>query len=110
MSSPEAPPPPRLWGGRFAAQPTEEMDLLNRSLPVDQRLWPEDIAGSQAWAAALGRAGVVTPAEADRLQEGLGCVRDRLGSWSPTEWENSTDEDLHSLVERLLREEIGPVA
>src|SRR5688572_17781392 len=104
-SPPEVSQPERLWGGRFAAQPTEEMDRLNRSLPVDQRLWLEDIAGSHAWAAALGRAGVVTPEEAERLREGLGCVRERLESWSPTEWENSTDEDIHSLVERLLREE-----
>jgi argininosuccinate lyase len=37
---------------------------LNRSLPVDRRLWAEDIAGSQAWVRALQGAGVLAPAEA----------------------------------------------
>ena len=32
----------RLWGGRFAAEPAVEMDRLNRSLPVDHRLWREE--------------------------------------------------------------------
>jgi argininosuccinate lyase len=100
----------RLWGGRFAAHPSEEMDRLNRSLPVDQRLWREDIAGSRAWARGLGAAGVITPAEADRLVKGLDGVHTRLDGWSPREWEEQFDEDIHSLVERLLREEVGPVA
>jgi len=40
-----------------------EMIPLNLSLPVDQRLWREDIRGSKAWARALGRAGVLTAEE-----------------------------------------------
>ena len=86
------------------------MDRLNRSLPVDKRLWREDIAGSQAWAAALGGAGVVTEAESRSLVDGLERVEDRLSTWSATEWDAAGDEDIHSLVERLLREEVGDVA
>lgn len=41
------PAAPRLWGGRFAAEPAPELDRLNRSLPLDRRLWREDIAGSR---------------------------------------------------------------
>ena len=47
-----ATPAQRLWGGRFTAEPSADMDRLNRSLPVDRRLWREDIVGSQAWARA----------------------------------------------------------
>lgn len=100
----------KLWGGRFSGDPSPEMDRLNKSLPIDHRLWPQDIAGSRAWAAALGRAGVVTAEEADRLLEGLERVHDRLGSWTDRDWENTADEDIHSLVERLLRVEVGAVA
>lgn len=107
---PTASNPSRLWGGRFVAEPSEAMDLLNRSLPVDHRLWREDLAGSRAWAKSLGRAGVVSDEEVDRLLEGLDRVEDRLNGWMRREWDNAPDEDIHSLVERLLRVEVGTVA
>jgi argininosuccinate lyase len=110
VQQPGAPSPSRLWGGRFVAEPSAEMDRLNRSLPVDQRLWREDIEGSRAWAAALGGAGVITPAEAEQLRTGLEQVRERLGDWAIEEWERATDEDVHTLVERLLREQVGALA
>lgn len=102
--------PARLWGGRFTAEPSADMDRLNRSLPVDKRLWREDIRGSQAWARALGGAGVITPAEAEELVAGLERVAEQLVEWGPAQWDAAADEDIHSLVERLLRETIGPLA
>jgi argininosuccinate lyase len=102
--------PQRLWGGRFTGEPSVEMDRLNRSLPVDRRLWREDITGSQAWAAALGKAGVITTAESEQLRAGLEAVAGRLAVWNLDEWAAAPDEDIHSLVERLLREEVGALA
>jgi argininosuccinate lyase len=32
-----------LWGGRFETGNDELMKLFNASLPVDKRLWKEDI-------------------------------------------------------------------
>jgi argininosuccinate lyase len=107
---PDQPPVSRLWGGRFSGDPAAEMDRLNRSLPVDRRLWREDIRGSQAWAAALADAEVLTAEEAQALRAGLDRVAARLEGWTPEEWAGSPDEDIHSLVERLLHEEAGPVA
>jgi len=101
---------PKLWGGRFASEPAPEMDRLNRSLPVDRRLWREDIAGSVAWAAALGGAGVIPADDAQALRDGLRRVERRLDAWSEADWAAAPDEDIHSLVERLLREEAGAVA
>ena len=100
----------RLWGGRFASGPSEEMDRLNRSLPVDARLWREDIRGSEAWVAALAAAGVISSDEGAALETGLGAVAERLAGWDAGDWAAAPDEDIHSLVERLLREEAGPVA
>jgi argininosuccinate lyase len=112
MSShrPDPPSPTRLWGGRFEGEPSAEMDRLNRSLPIDRRLWREDIEGSLAWADGLSRARVLTDEEAAALREGLGAVARRLEAFSVAEWSSLPDEDIHSLVERLLREELGPVA
>ena len=102
--------PAKLWGGRFAAEPAQEMDALNRSLPVDHRLWREDVAGSQAWAGAIAAAGVLTHAEWLALTGGLDRVAARLEAWTEDDWRAAPDEDIHSLVERLLYEEAGDVA
>lgn len=96
-----------LWGGRFEGGMSEAMDRLNRSLPFDRRLWPHDLRGSEAWARALARAGVLTAEERDALLEGLGAVARRLEAGDGVD---APDEDIHSLVERLLYEEAGEVA
>jgi argininosuccinate lyase len=97
----------RLWGGRFAGGPARSLEELNRSLDVDRRLWAEDIEGSRAWVQALQRAGVLTVDEAHTLDHGLRQVAERLGQSFP---ENATDEDIHTLVERLLYDVVGAVA
>src|SRR5688500_1859755 len=97
----------RLWGGRYAGGPARSLDELNRSLPVDQRLWPEDIEGSRAWVQALARADVITREEGRQLDDGLLAVARRLASGIPAD---ANDEDIHTLVERMLYEEIGDVA
>lgn len=105
-----SPNPKKLWGGRFAEPTAPEMDRLNRSLPVDRRLWREDIAGSRAWARALSAAGVISSAEAAALERGLAAVAAHLAAWTDAEWNAAPDEDIHSLVERLLHDEAGAVA
>ena len=100
----------RMWGGRFASGPSAEMDRLNRSLPVDRRMWREDIAGSLAWCGALRDAGVLDGEEERAIRRGLHLVAGRLEQWSEADWASAPDEDVHSLVERLLGEEVGAVA
>ncbi|MBI4541067.1 MAG: argininosuccinate lyase [Gemmatimonadetes bacterium] len=84
-----------------------EMEALNKSLPVDIRLWPQDIAGSRAWARALAGGGVIAEGERDALLAGLDRVASRLAAGEAAA---AKDEDVHSLVERLLYEEAGDVA
>jgi argininosuccinate lyase len=96
-----------MWGGRFREAMDPRLDRLNRSLPVDRRLWREDLATNRAWVHALEEAGVLTPAERDTLIAGLDVVEQRLTSGLS---EDAQDEDIHSLVERLLGEAAGPVA
>ena len=97
----------RLWGGRFEGAPAPSLEELNRSLDVDRRLWREDIEGSVAWVQALLRAGVLQPDEAGTLDTGLRRVAHRLEEQFPVD---AADEDIHTLVERLLYEEVGAVA
>ncbi|MGK7311299.1 MAG: argininosuccinate lyase [Candidatus Longimicrobiales bacterium M2_2A_002] len=99
-----------LWGGRFAVGPDPSLDRLNRSLPVDRRLWRHDLRGSRAWARALEGADVLTRGEAEALVEGLDAVEARLAEWDAARWAEAPDEDIHTLVERLLGDEVGALA
>jgi argininosuccinate lyase len=98
----------KMWDGRFSKPVHALMDAFNRSLPFDQILIDEDIAGSIAWARALHRAGVLSEHERERIIAGLESIRARYArgeiQFSPA------DEDIHMAVERLLTEEIGEPA
>jgi argininosuccinate lyase len=96
-----------MWGGRFALGPAEALNALNRSLPVDHRLWPQDVAASKAWVHALARAGVLAPTEEITLLDGLDRVAERLADGAAV---GAPDEDIHTLVERLLFEDVGALA
>ena len=93
-----------LWGGRFSEEMAPEMAPLNRSLDVDFRFWRQDVRASRTWARALVRAGVLTHAEWRDIDAGLEAVAGRLEGMDPS---TVDDEDIHSLVERLLVEEVG---
>jgi argininosuccinate lyase len=97
----------RLWGGRFDGAPAATLDALNRSLAVDIRLWAEDVEASRAWAGALLRAGVLAEDEAAAVVTGLDRVASRIAAGEAS---GAADEDVHSLIERLLYEEAGEVA
>ena len=97
----------KLWGGRFAAGAAADFEQLNNSIGVDFPLWPFDVRLSKAWAMGLYRAGVLTLDECNDIERGLDAVAARLEAGeSPT----PGDEDVHTLIDRLLHEEVGDVA
>src|SRR5438046_8268570 len=96
-----------MWGGRVGLGPIEALDAFSRCLPVDHRLWPQAVAASKAWVHALCHAGVVTPSEEAQLLGGLDRVADKLADGAAV---GAPDEDVHTLVERLLYAEVGAVA
>ncbi len=97
-----------LWGGAFSQATDDAVRKLNDSLRFDWRLYDSDITGSIAWAGALSDAGVLTTAERDTLVEGLNRVRGEFarGEFVPA----PGDEDIHTAVERRLKELAGEVA
>jgi argininosuccinate lyase len=97
-----------LWGGRFGASPAEAFERLNASIPFDVRLAPYDIKGSIAHARMLGVQGIVSEEESGELVRGLEAVlaEVEVGEFA---WSLS-DEDVHTAVERRLREVAGDVA
>jgi argininosuccinate lyase len=97
----------KLWGGRFSVPTAAALDALNRSIGIDYRLWPHDIRLSQAWAMALWGAGVLTLEESKAIENGLSRVGDRLNEGAQPE---PSDEDVHTMIDRMLHAEIGDVA
>lgn len=102
-----APETHKLWGGRFASPPAAALEALNRSIGVDFELWPYDVRLSQAWVLALREAKILSPAEANQLISGLEKVGDQLAAGAiPV----ASDEDVHTMIDRLLHEAVGEVA
>lgn len=103
----EGPAAKKLWGGRFTGATDPLMEKFNESLPFDRRMWAEDIRGSQAYAKALAKAGVLTEEESATIVDGLSSV---ASEWEAGSFEvKQGDEDIHTANERRLSELIGPL-
>jgi argininosuccinate lyase len=94
--------------GRFRKDPDPRFWALNRSIEFDWRLAPYDIDQSQAHARALRAIGVLDEAELREIDAGLERVRASIGEHG-FRFEEA-DEDIHMAIERLLGEDIGPLA
>ncbi|HAB57363.1 MAG TPA: argininosuccinate lyase, partial [Acidimicrobiaceae bacterium] len=91
-----------LWHGRFAGGPSEALQALNDSLPFDQRMFREDIAGSRAHVRMLCDVGLFTETERDGVLTALDTVEHEIESGSFDFQVN--DEDIHTAVERRVTE------
>jgi argininosuccinate lyase len=98
----------KLWGGRFESGPSEVFERFSGSLDFDRRLIDADIRGSQAFARALERVGILTAEERTQIAAAFDQIREE--SAAPSFYEGATDEDVHTLVIRKLKERAGAVA
>jgi argininosuccinate lyase len=94
-----------LWHGRFEGGPADELLAFTVSLPFDQRLASDDLAGSRAHVRGLARAGILSVDEAERVLEALDRVEHELhdGTFAFV----PSDEDIHTAVERRVTELAG---
>lgn len=93
------------WSGRFDHTPTQSTQEFGASLPVDKRMWREDIEGSLAHARMLGSVGVLSHDDVADIERGLGEVAQLIESGA-FEW-NIADEDVHMAIEKKLTELVG---
>jgi len=98
-----AAPGPDGAAGAPALDP--ELDRFMSSLATDSRLLVEDLEGSIAHAAMLGRTGIIDRATADSLQGGLAALlaEARAGTLDI----DPSAEDVHSYVENELTSRLG---
>ena len=94
-----------LWAGRLAEKPDARAFAFQASLPVDRRLVFDDIRGSRAHAAMLGKQGIIPEAAAPRLDRELAKIEEELKSGTLKIDENA--EDIHSFIEAVLTRRLG---
>ena len=94
-----------MWKGRFETATSSLVQRYGESVSFDWRLYPYDIQGSLAHAAALERAGIITRDELGELRNGLnGILTDIQEGQFVWKWEL---EDVHMNIESALTERIG---
>ena len=91
--------------GRFNKQAAEVAQRYSESVSFDWRLYPYDIAGSIAHAAALAQAGILTADEREKIDNGLREIEAEIES-GKFEWDQSL-EDMHMNIEASLTKRIG---
>jgi argininosuccinate lyase len=97
----------KAWSGRFDSAPDARSEAYTSSITFDTRLVFEDIRGSVAHVRMLGRQGIIGADEAAEIERGLWLVWDEAEAG--TLQFSLADEDIHTGVERRLRDLIGPV-
>ncbi|MGM0632405.1 MAG: argininosuccinate lyase [Pseudomonadota bacterium] len=95
----------RLWGGRFSEPTDAFVERFTASVTFDQRLAPQDIAGSIAHATMLHKVGILTEQEKNDIVAGLEGIREDIAA-GHFEWSVSL-EDVHMNIEAELTKRIG---
>jgi argininosuccinate lyase len=95
----------RTWGGRFSATPGQAVQEFTESISFDWMLARYDIAGSIAHAKGLVKAGILTKAEAGKIERGLRAIERDIEA-GKFKW-NRACEDVHMNIEDVLIKKIG---
>jgi len=96
-----------LWGGRFSSSPEASMFALSRSVHFDWRLAPYDLRSSLAHVEVLESQKIIPSDVAAKIRMALKELQHEVktGSFGP----NESDEDVHSALERGLKEKLGDI-
>ena len=95
-----------MWTGRFQQATDALVRAYGESISFDWRLYPYDIEGSVAHAAALAAAGLISEEERAAIEAGL---REIGGEIARGEFSFKTElEDIHMNIEAALTQRIGP--
>ncbi|MDR1148642.1 MAG: argininosuccinate lyase [Spirochaetaceae bacterium] len=97
--------PAVLWAGRLADRPDAEAFAFQASINVDKRLVFEDIEGSRAHAAMLGKQGILSAETAAALDAELSNIALEIKSGKLVI--DDSAEDIHSFIEGILTARLG---
>ncbi|MHB1335014.1 MAG: argininosuccinate lyase [Candidatus Humimicrobiaceae bacterium] len=94
----------KIWSGRINGTSSKIADDFTFSLDVDIRLYVQDIMGSIAYAAGLKKIGIISKDELIKIINGLAEIKNKIDE---NKFDKSSYEDIHSLIEFELKNEIG---
>ena len=97
----------KLWGGRFTQSTDSFTDHFHSSISFDSRMYKEDITGSMAHAAMLGKQGIIPTDDAALIIKTLKEILADIEAGKVTFDEKA--EDIHMNVETILISRIGDV-
>ena len=103
MSSNEVADKP--WSGRFTESTDAFVEQFTASVGFDQRMYAQDIDGSQAHARMLQKIGVLTATECDQITSALNEIKLEIEK-GQFNWRVDL-EDVHMNIESRLVEKIG---
>ena len=95
----------KLLQGRILEDTDQFVEAFTASVSFDQRLYRHDIRGSIAHCRMLAHVGVLSSAEAEQIQEGLGQIEGEIDA-GEFQWRTGL-EDVHMNIEHRLIELIG---
>ncbi len=98
----------KLWGGRFADGPSEVFERFSGSLHFDRRLIDADIRGSIAFAGRWRASASSLNPSGPRWSQAFETLRQQARS--AHFYDGATDEDVHTLVIRKLKDRVGALA
>ncbi len=106
MSSKDA--PHKMWGGRFHEALDPDLLSFTSSFGTDRRLLRWDVVASIAHVQMLGATGIIPAPDAAAIAGGLrGVLADAASGGLKIE---GPYEDIHSFVEAVLYQRLGPIA
>ncbi len=97
----------KMWAGRFSKEVDETVNAFNSSIAFDGRMYKNDIQGSIAHAAMLGKCGIISMEDSEKIQKGLEDILDDIEN-GKLEFD-MTAEDIHMFVEAELTKRLGDV-
>ena len=97
----------KMWAGRFSKEEDETVNAFNSSIAFDGRMYKHDIQGSMAHAEMLGRCGIISMDDSEKIRKGLKEILDDIESGKLEL--DMTAEDIHMFIEAELTKRYGDV-
>ncbi|MEK6673368.1 MAG: argininosuccinate lyase [Nitrospirota bacterium] len=95
----------KLWAGRFKGRTATIVESFTESISFDRRLWRYDIEGSIAHVRMLGRQGIISKVDSEKIINGLEEIAGEIESGRFRFSEGL--EDIHMNIEAALIKKAG---
>jgi argininosuccinate lyase len=95
----------KLWSGRFTKRAAKIIEGFTESISFDKRLWKYDIEGSIAHATMLGKQGIISKGDSEKIITGLKKIAEEIEKGKFRFREDL--EDIHMNIEAALIQKIG---